>query len=334
MNYIFNSFFLGSLFLSLFNSLSNSSLLYSLPLLFLKLFNIGYFVIKNDEKKISEIIKILQNTTSSTITLYEFGKIRPIGIFIGWKYIGSYHDSPSEHKPNKELYLITFNSIFKKLVDQDEYNDNYSKLESKLESIYKTDEEYIEPKKINNKIVIYERAGGYFRLYYEKRIFNISKYYPTMYQEPIINSIKNIYNQKKSSSIFISGRPGSGKSMIGFLLAKELNAKLVRTFNPTEPGDTMIAMIREIEPSEESPLVLMLDEADILIKKIISGQILPHKNIPIMINDKITFNRFMDDMIFYDNVILILTSNESKENIDSIDPSFLRKGRIDDFFVL
>ena len=83
MNYIFNSFFLGSLFLSLFNTLSNSSLLYSLPLLFLKLFNIGYFVIKNDEKKISEIIKILQNTTSSTITLYEFGKIRPIGIFIG-----------------------------------------------------------------------------------------------------------------------------------------------------------------------------------------------------------------------------------------------------------
>jgi len=326
MNYIFNSFFIGSLFLY------NSSMLYSLPLLFLKLFNIGYFVIKNDEKKISEIIKILQNTTSSTITLYEFGKIRPIGIFVGWKYIGAYHDSPSDYRSNKELYLITYNSVFKKLIEQDEHN--YSNLEIKLESIYKIDEEYIEPKNINNTIVIYERAGGYSRLYYEKRIFNISKYLPTIYQEPIINSIKNIYNQKKSASIFISGKAGSGKSMIGFLLAKELNAKLVRTFNPTEPGDTMIAMIREIEPNEDSPLVLMLDEADILFKRIVSCQITPHKNIPIMINDKISLNRFMDDMIFYDNVILILTSNESKENIDSIDPSFLRKGRIDEYFVL
>jgi len=34
-------------------------------------------------------------------------------------------------------------------------------------------------------------------------------------------------------------------------------------------------------------------------------------------------------MIFYKNVIFILTSNESKESLDALDPAYLRKGRID-----
>jgi Cdc6-like AAA superfamily ATPase len=113
-----------------------------------------------------------------------------------------------------------------------------------------------------------------------------------------------------------------------------LNSKIVRTFNPTEPGDTMIQLIRDTEPDEQSPLIIMLDEADIMIRKITEHLIQPHKNIPIMVYDKISFNRFMDDMMFYHNVILIMTSNEPKENIDAIDNSFLRKGRIDESFTL
>jgi ATP-dependent 26S proteasome regulatory subunit len=196
-------------------------------------------------------------------------------------------------------------------------------------------DQYTPLKKNNNKkITIYERAGTYLRLYYEKRIFDISKFYPTDKQSPIIESIINIFNKKKNASIFISGEPGSGKSMIGFLIAKELNAKLVRTFNPIEPGDTMISMIRDIEPTDENPLIIIMDEADILINKIVDNKIIQHKNIPVMIFDKTSYNRFMDDMMFYENVILILTSNQSKRTIDSLDTCFLRSGRIDENFIL
>jgi ATP-dependent 26S proteasome regulatory subunit len=37
-------------------------------------------------------------------------------------------------------------------------------------------------------------------------------------------------------------------------------------------------------------------------------------------------------MIFYKNIVLILTSNESKDHIDKMDPAYLRKGRIDETY--
>jgi len=118
MSGIFNNFFLGGVFISIFNSVS--SIFAPLPLFILKLFfNIGYYVIKNDENKVNKIIKQLEKTTSSTITLYEFGKIKPTGIFIGWKYIGMYHDLLSDRETKRELHLFTFSNVFNKLVKDD-----------------------------------------------------------------------------------------------------------------------------------------------------------------------------------------------------------------------
>jgi hypothetical protein len=323
---MFNNFFLGGVLLSFFNSIS--SIIAPLPLLFLKLlFNIGYYIIKNDENKVVEIIKLLEKTTSSTITLYEYGKVKPTGIFVGWKYVGMYYDLASEREAKRELHLFTFESIFKELIkDKEKYT---------TPSPDGDDHHIVNIKSTKScSITIYERAGAFYNLYYEKRKYDMSKYLPTPSQNNIITRIKELFKQKKSASIFISGLPGSGKSMIGFLLASELNAKLVRTFNPTEPGDNMIRLIRDVDPDDETPLVIMLDEVDIMIRKITEHLIVPHKNIPIMIHDKISFNRFMDDMMFYDNVILIMTSNEPKENIDAIDSSLLRPGRTHESFVL
>ena len=175
--------------------------------------------------------------------------------------------------------------------------------------------------------------GNYYNFYYEKRMFNMNKYSPNVQQKNILESIHMLYKKEKRASIFISGDPGTGKSMIGFLLAKELNSKLCRTFNPSDPGDNMIKLVRDLEPSSESPVIIVLDEVNIVIRKI-TDSIPPHKNIPTLVHDKITFNRFMDDMMFYENVILILTSNESKKSMDDIDESYLRKGRINEYFIL
>jgi len=323
MNTLYGGLLLGGLISTGLNYIS--TIIGIIPTLILKYFGYGYFVIKNDPNKINEIIKILEKATTSTITIYEYGKIKPTGMFIGWKYCGMYSDNTGRD-PERELYLYTTYKLFKLLVDTDQENTNYNLNYTNLDGIE------IHNNEISN-IIIFERTGVYYNFFYEKRIFNMSKYSPTMGQQNIIDSIKAIYTKEKRASIFISGNPGSGKSMIGFLLAKELNGILCRTFNPTDPGDTMIKLVRDTEQSHTQPLVLVIDEVNILLRKVTDG-IAPHKNIPILVNDKITFNRFMDDMMFYENIILILTSNEPKKSMDDIDESYLRKGRIDEYFVL
>ncbi len=62
------------------------------------------------------------------------------------------------------------------------------------------------------------------------------------------------------------------------------------------------------------------------------GSIQKHKNATIdknattCIHNKFTYNTFMDDLILYRNVMIIMTINESKESIDAMDPCYLRNG--------
>jgi hypothetical protein len=58
-----------------------------------------------------------------------------------------------------------------------------------------------------------------------------------------------------------------------------------------------------------------------------------NREIPIEIYNKTSWNNFMDDLIFY-KVIIIFTSNTPKKELDKIDQSYLRKGRIDDYYYM
>jgi hypothetical protein len=82
----------------------------------------------------------------------------------------------------------------------------------------------------------------------------------------------------------------------------------------------------------EQPVILVIEEVDVLIKKIHKG-IDKNNEIPISIYNKTSWNNFMDDLIFY-KIILIFTSNTSKTEIDKLDTSYLRKGRIDEYYYM
>jgi len=75
-----------------------------------------------------------------------------------------------------------------------------------------------------------------------------------------------------------------------------------------------------------------LEECDKILFDVLSGNIQPHKDIPIQIREKSDWNGMLDkttDLGFYPHLILILTSNVPIQKINEKDKSLLRQGRID-----
>jgi DNA replication protein DnaC len=240
------------------------------------------------------------------------GRNQPSGFFIGKKYFGYI-----EIKDGTTITLYTKENTYNSLMEQD--TKEIKVLETKP---------LIQPQ---NKINIYIRKGAYRNIYYNSIRLDLSHIHPIGDQQTVIDSIKLYYNKNERASIFIHGITGAGKSTIGYLLAKELNATYCHTFNPTEPGDYLSNLMVDIRLHDD-PVVIVIEEIDSLIKKIDQG-IKKNDEIPIEIYNKTTWNNFMDDLIFY-KIILIFTSNISKEDLDKIDPSYLRKGRINEYYTM
>ena len=183
------------------------------------------------------------------------------------------------------------------------------------------------------EITIYERKGNFFWMEYSKRQFNVTHFRMRENQEKIIDDMSMYYINSRTNNCtsLIYGEPGSGKSMIPILLAKKWMSTIVRTFNPSEPGDSISSLYNEVNPSEDKPLIIVLDEVDIMIDKIHHNKIIPHKHIPTQVQDKTSWNRFLDDfnLGLFPYVILVLTSNLSADSIKiKYDPSYIREGRV------
>lgn len=288
------------------------SIIWSMPFILCHYFNYHLYRIKDKEK-----VKL----ASSRI---KFSSIKnendnPSGFFVGYPtkgkfiYIPTYFGFFIDKEKGFEIFIFTHKDTFKELTT------------SELNLLEK------------DSIVMYERTGNYFWLEYTKRDLIVDHFIPKENQSFIIDDIVNYYESNKNCVSFISGAPGSGKSMLGILLAKKLKGSIVRTFNPTEPGDSLSSLYSEVSPTVDKPLIIVLDEADIIIRKIHENNITPHKHIPILVCDKMSWNRFLDDICLglFPNMILVLTSNISYGALEeSFDPSYIREGRVNLKFIL
>lgn len=284
------------------------TIIWSVPFILVKFFGFQLYQIK-EKQNISTIANKI------TIAAIQTDDNKPNGFFFGKWFIGLFHDNKNEYgESSSELWLLCKKQTYKSLI----MKDHEIELENNIEK---------------EKISIWSRTGNYNWLKYLKRDLDVTQYIPRENQGEIIKVIKKIYYSKitKSCVVYLHGNTGIGKSMLGILLAKTIEGSIVRTFNPTEPGDTIQALYSEINPDEKQPLVIVLDEFDIILDKI-HKTIPMHKNITTQIRDKISWNQFFDDINLglYPYTIFVLTSNMTPDIInEKYDPSYIRSGRVD-----
>ena len=269
-------------------------------MMFLSLFQIKYYIISENRELTSSILrKIAPNIISPFIKHVD--KEVPFGYFLGTRYMGFIKDN--------EVHLLTYPSMYKELIYMPcVFMQTFSPVQE-------------------SPITVYVRKGTYKNLYYTPIKMDLSHISPLGDQGEILKSIVDIYQKQGRATVFLHGVTGAGKSSMGYLLAKELKGFYCHTFNPTDPGDQLSTLIVDVQRDDE-PLILVMEEVDTMIQSIHENKFQKHLEIPISVYNKSTWSSFLDDMIFYKKVILVLTSNTSKEDVDVWDESYLRQGRI------
>jgi len=294
------------------------------PLLFIIRFLLGYhyYIIRQDTEKTRAVSKMLQSATYNSITLFQCGNFYPDGYFVNRKCIG-YYNHNSFDSVAVAIHIMTTPAYFEAIFESEKATVSFTSPVTELKEN--------PPSKIST-LTVFSRVGSYTHLFYSRFRIDVQGLQPMGTQAEIVSSICEHFQSKKRGVVYIHGVSGAGKSTIGLLVACRLNGSYCHTFNPTEPGDTLSQLIRDSEPTNERPTIILIEEANMLIRAVHEETLQRHKNITTSVFSKSTFNTFFDDLILYRNVMIIMTSNEDKESIDKLDPCYLRKGRIDAYY--
>ena len=182
----------------------------------------------------------------------------------------------------------------------------------------------------------YEHETSFHQPSYTGRTIPLSEKTANKTQKSAVARILEVFKKKLYAIVLLYGNAGSGKSMTAqFVCAELLNTckcvSFVDTFNPSDPGDSFSGLYNQILPTADNPLVILFEEVDILISAMHDGKITQVVNSPIQIKNKSDWNSFLDkfDRELYPHVIFIMTTNKTDSFFDVLDPSYMRKGRVD-----
>ena len=239
------------------------------------------------------------------------------GWIIGKFYIGYVHKIQGQHEDIKELILICHNTYYTRNI-------------LKSEAVETSNDNVLAKKKF---FTFYEREGNsYYRLFYSDRQLECITLTPRPCQQAIVEKIYEHYNTNTNTTVLLYGNPGLGKSTIALFLVNFMlthsyvKISLVDTFNPSEAGDTFHALYTTVAPTQDSPLIVVIEEIDVMLWSIHSNTVRQHLDIPTQMNNKSDWNRFFDRLNsgFYKHVILIMTTNKDASYFDQLDKSYMR----------
>ena len=286
-----------------------------------------------DQINTEDLLKEIKSTKSfvSGFT-YKEGVKRPEGFFYNWKkkYIGYIENYQISNNYTSRIYskvwLIGCLPIKVKCLNMTS------------ELISEEDDEISDESKKNAKdehIKIYLSCD-----YYEGNFKDITlpfNFTPYQEQSSIIKDIDIMYNKNTFNicRVLIWGKPGGGKSFIGKLLAKKYKSAYSFDIKLLDPGTPILNLWRTVMPTKEKPLIIQIDEFDIIVKKIhnVSKKMepeKPHQWLRTIVADKQSYNTFLSEyLICLPFVIYLFTMNSSPEEINKLDPSYIRNNRID-----
>jgi hypothetical protein len=153
----------------------------------------------------------------------------------------------------------------------------------------------------------------------------------------VATAIVDVYkrNECVSAVYVLHGQPGVGKTTAVRILAHMLDAILYADYNPTTPTDNLLGLSSTYAGSDQT-MVIAYEECDVTFAKIAAGNIRrPDDYRPDAI-DKGSWNRVIDTFKRRTNVILVMTTNATYDELSAMaDPahSMLREGRVDAHFV-
>ena len=276
------------------------------------------YVIHGNNDKYPDLVKRLETDTYTSSFIYRKSKMVKTGYFFGPACAGYYFNDPN-FIDDEKITIITTAKYFEQItgdIDTCKVADTSCTTEEK------------------SLIKVFLRNGPYRSFWYTPLSMDMTDMVPMGEQGPIVTETVKIYKAKGRAVIFIHGVTGAGKSSVGYMVAKEIGGNYTNTFRPTDPGDGFGNLLSELRSRDDTdtPLVIVLEEANLMIHAIHEGTIRQHREIPVPISDKTNWVGFFDNLIFYRNIVVILTSNESKDALDALDPAYLRKGRIDATF--
>lgn len=289
-----------------------SQLPWTLAFLLLHHVGIRMFVVKNPDH-----CRMIQKRLSDRFS-HTTSDGKGFGYAVGRWFVLFLDNTDNEDGESPRAHVITTPTTLSALINDDRKRQQPTEEDSTV-----IDE--------SQSIRVFDRSGSYFHIYYRSREVEMTLPDPRPSQEDIMARITNAYNKKGSCVAYIHGSSGAGKTLIGLMLAKRLNASYYNHFRPWEPGETIHLVYCEMEPQKDRPLILAMDEIDEAVRIIMSDSPPSHKRMPIAVGCKAGWNRMMDEIHLglFPHIILLLTSNIHIDCINSIDSSLLRPGRVD-----
>jgi len=183
------------------------------------------------------------------------------------------------------------------------------------------------------EVHLYNRENPFWSLTYKKTVMPPKSIREHEIQRRLIDEIIVDFLDRTYSVVLLCGPPGLGKSMMAELLAQRLledhkceSVGFTDSFCPTDPNDSFTALYELVGPTASKPLVVLLDEIDVIYDQVINGTIQPHKHMPIMFRSRTDWNKFFDkfDRLRYPHVIIVLTSNRPIRHFET---AMIRAGR-------
>uniref|UniRef100_A0A6C0KXS6 ATPase AAA-type core domain-containing protein n=1 Tax=viral metagenome TaxID=1070528 RepID=A0A6C0KXS6_9ZZZZ len=226
------------------------------------------------------------------------------------------------------LTIICKNTFYKELSE-----------EIKIKQQIQLDEEFIPCKKhsATSKNVNYiTKRGEYGYFEYGIRVVNLENmsihktltFYDT--QKKLFRDIMNFYKHNHFCKVYLSGKPGCGKTFFAYLMAQTLDCYLCDVYKGNEPSSNFNEIYTRARVSSEKPMIVIFDEVDIMISEINNNVKNEHKKYNKEIYDKTSWNFFMDKIEYgmFPYVIILMTSNKRHQDINKYDTSYLRNGRV------